>query len=112
MSKIYKVYAQCVTRVAGRAIIEINPIDLRKEIDNLVSDFFNIANTGFIDEDNDKAYEVIADLLDDYWEKNKILEFGDYEIVETDEFPSRPNMCGFTFNDFSQEEILTALKAK
>ncbi len=111
MSKLYKVYAQCVTRVAGRAIIEINPIDLREEIDNLVSDFFNNTNTDFLGEDNlDKAYEVIADLLDDYWEKNKILECGDYEIIETNEFPSRPNMCGDTTSCLSEEEILERLR--
>lgn len=111
MSKIYKVYAQCVTRVAGRAIIEINPSDLREEIDNLVSGYFNNTNTDFLGEDNlDKAYEVIADLLDDYWEKNKILECGDYEIIEADEIPRRPNMCGDTTSRLSEKKILEKLR--
>ena len=116
--KIYKVYAQNCTRPAGMAIVEIDEDKLREEIENAASEYFNIANLEYLsDEEGDiaeitynTAWKALVNLLEADWAKCKILAFGDYLIKETDEEPSRPNICAFSVTDYTEFEILEAMK--
>lgn len=112
--KIYRVYAQCVTKV--HPVKEISKDDLREEIEDAAVDYFNIASTEFLKDEEgeiseetfDLAYQAIASLLTKDWSKYRRLDRGDYMIVEAQEEPSRPNICGYP--DYSEEEILSEMK--
>jgi len=116
--KIYKVYAQNCTRPAGMAIVEIDEDKLREEIENAASEYFNIANLEYLsDEEGDiaeitynTAWQALVNLLKADWAKSKILAFGDYLIKEADEEPNRPNMCALSALDYTEAEILEAMK--
>ena len=118
MKKIYKVYAQNCVRPNGMSIIEINENKLREEIENAASEYFNIANTEYLSDEEgdiaevtfDTAWRALVSLLEADWKKYKALEFGDYVIKESGEEPNRPNMCGFSFNDYTEADILKAMK--
>ena len=97
MSKIYKVYAKCC--YALHPIREIDEDDLRGYFDAIVDDAFS---RDYIkcDWDDDKAVNAAGELayakVETYWFKNKILNCGDYMVIESDEeVINRPNCCGW-----------------
>lgn len=92
--KIWKVYAQCVLKV--NPITEIYSID--KALDDLLNHALENGAIELDDEDEEKNDMIISDFVDrkrEEFEKYGILECGDYEIVRSDEMPTRPNICGY-----------------
>jgi len=116
---IYKVYAQCVVR--AKSVIVINEKDVNECILDEANSFFDYSNLDFLPHNEDdeiedsvfnKCYEIVADMLTDIWNKNKRLECGDFMIVEADEAPSRPNMCGSSHADIYKEDIIAKMNIK
>lgn len=110
---IYKVYANCVR--VPKAITEITEEDVKEYISQETDEFFDHNDLDFLPHDEDgyiedsvmnKCHEVVYDLIDELWNKNKLLECGDFEIVEADEAPSRPNMCGGSSGDIDIADIM------
>ena len=114
MKKIYRIYAQCCTH--PHPFKEIDVDDVKKEIENLAVDYFNINSTDFLDdhygEFNEKAfdlaYQAICSFLTSDWEKYRQLDCGDSEIKELDEEDystyRRPSICGNP--NYSEKEII------
>ena len=110
---IYKVYAQCAVR--AKSISEIREEDVKEYISLETDLFFDHNDLDFLPRNEDdeiedsiinKSEEVVYDLVDELWNKNKLLECGDFMIVEADEAPSRPNNCGDSYSDIDIADII------
>lgn len=105
---IWKVYAQNVTRPTGKAIIKIDTQTLRELLDKeygqqLCDGNYNFENVDF-EKDQDKVYDAFMSIAEDKFNKYGSLGFGDFDVIESDEMPKRPNMAGNI--DIPEEEIL------
>lgn len=116
---IFKVYGQNITRARGTAISIIDPKEVNDYISNQANDFFNGSDLSFLPHNEDdeiedeifnKACEAVYELIDEIWSKDKILFCGDFMIVEADEAPSRPSMCGDSYGDLKEADILKKMK--
>ena len=114
---IYKVYAKCVTR--AKAITKITEEDVKEYISQETDRFFDHNDLDFLPRNEDdeiedsivnKCYEAVYDLIDELWNKNKLLECGDFKIVEADEAPSRPNNCGNSYGDIDVEDVIKKME--
>lgn len=114
---IYKVYANCVRR--AKAITKITEEDVKEYISQETNEFFDHNDLDFLPRDEDgyiedsvmnKCHEAVYDLIDELWNKNKLLECGDFEIVEADETPSRPDMCGSSSRDIYKEDVIKKME--
>lgn len=110
---IYKVYANCVTR--AKAISKITEKDVNEYICQEADLFFDHNDLDFLPRNEDdeiedpifnKCYEVVWDLIDELWNKNRVLECGAFMIVEADETPSRPNNCSDSYSDIDIADIM------
>ena len=116
---IYKVYANCVRR--AKAITEITEEDVKEYIAQEMNEFFDHNDLDFLPHNEDDEFEdfiweqcneAVYNLIDDLWNKNRVLECGDFMIVEADEAPSRPNICGNTYSDIDKEDVVTKMNIK
>lgn len=99
--KIYKIYAQNVTRPRGQAIIEIDKEEVGSLICEAVDDMLNC---GDIQADFDE--DASDDVINAFYEKiysNALVHFDKYEHFDCGDFcimvtdnPQRPNMGGYT----------------
>lgn len=110
---IFKIYANNVT--VTKAITEISEEDVKEYISQETDEFFNHNDLDFLSRNEDdeiedsimnKCYEAVYDLMDELWNKNRILECGDFKIVEADEAPSRPNSCSDSYRDIDIADIM------
>ena len=114
---IYKVYAQCAVR--AKSIFEISEEDVKNYISQETDLFFDHNNLDFLPRNEDdeiedsiwnKCYEAVYDLIDELWNKNRILECGDFMIVEADEAPSRPNNCSDSYADIDEKDVIKKME--
>lgn len=114
---IYKVYSQACTN--PNPVKKITEEKLKEEIDSIIfDDFMNECDTSFLNDEegeiNDKSFNLLAsalyDLLESVWNKDGILERGDYAIIKAEESPSRSCMYGRTYTDFTQKEIIEKME--
>ena len=97
--KIYKVYAQCCRGVKG-----ITEIDLPKAKDLIIETVFDMLNNNDIsinvdyddDEAVNKAYDELLDKALEYFEENDYFFCGDFEVIRSDEEPTRAGSYGWT----------------
>lgn len=96
---IFKVYANNVRVPQGMRIKEAT----KEDYDEAVKDVFRSADdSGLIDyvnaddEIDFQKMEVLYDKIHAYFDENKVLEAGDYMIIETESANdiTVPNMCG------------------
>lgn len=95
MKALFKIYSK-----AARSVHPITKVD---SIDSFINEIIDDAlENGYIDFDENNTEEVMGDAyekVEAFWNKNKVLCLGDYEIKEADEeeenFLERPNMCGW-----------------
>ena len=113
---IYKVYAKCV-RVA-KSIQEISEEAVKEYISQETNEFFDHNDLDFLPHNDDDEYEdliwikcneAVYDLIDELWNKNRVLECGDFEIIEADETPSRPDMCGSSHADICKDDVIAKM---
>lgn len=116
---IFKIYGQNITRARGTAISIIDPEEVNNYISDQANDFFNGSDLSFLphnvddeieDDDFNKAYEAVYDLIDEIWKKDKILFCGDFMIMEADEAPARPSMCGDSYAFLKESDIIKKMK--
>lgn len=116
---IFKVYGQNITRARGTAISIIDPGEVSNYISDQTNDYFNSASLDFLphneyDEIEDdvfnKAFEAVYELIDEIWRKDKILFCGDFMIVEADEAPLRPSMCGDSYGLIKDKDIIKKME--
>ena len=114
---IYKVYASNVT--VTKAITEITEEEVKEYICQETDDFFGHIDLDFLprNEDNEiedsvmnNCFDVVYDLIDELWNKNRVLECGDFKIVEADEAPSRPNRCSESYTDIDAKDIISKME--
>lgn len=114
---IYKVYANCVR--VPKSIQEISEQDVKEYISQETNEFFDHNDLDFLSHNEDdefedliwtKCHEAVYDLIDELWNKNRVLECGDFMIVEADEAPTRPNMCGSSHADIYKEDIIKKME--
>ena len=114
---IYKVYANNVR--TAKAITEITEEDVKEYIAQEMNEFFDHNDLDFLPHNEDdefedliwnKCHEAIYDLIDELWNKNRILECGDFKIVEADEAPSRPNRCSNSYADIDKEDVIKKME--
>lgn len=108
---IWKVYAQNVTRPTGKAIIKIDTQTLRELLDKEYGQHLFNGNYTFegidFEENQDKLYDAFMTIAESKFEKCGVLCFGDFEVIESDEMPTRPNRAGDI--DISEQEIIDYL---
>ena len=104
--KIYKVYAQCVIRPRGKAIIQITEAEARALIFEAVDDMLNMGGYFDFDYETDEEFEEAYNKLNDsaiaYFEENEFFMCGDFIITiehDDDSFPTRAGSYGWT-HDF------------
>lgn len=116
---IFKVYGQNITRPRGMAISIIDPEEVSNYISDQANDYFNNSSLDFLPHNEDdeieddvfnKAYEAVYDLIDEIWNKDKILFCGDFMIMEADEAPSRPSMCGDSYGLLQDKDIIKKME--
>lgn len=116
---IFKVYGQNIIRARGTAISVIDPEEVSNYISDQANDYLNSSSLDFLPHNEDgeiedeifnKAYEAVYDLIDEIWNKDKILFCGDFMIAEADEAPYRPSMCGDSYGDLKEADILKKMK--
>lgn len=99
--KIYKIYAQNVTRPRGKAIIEIDKEEAESLICEAVDDMINCGDIQ-ADFDEDASDDVISAFYEKiysdaqaHFDKYEHFDCGDFCVMVTDD-PQRPNMAGYT----------------
>lgn len=116
---IFKVYGQNITRARSTAISIIDPEEVSNYISDQVNDFFNCSSLDFLPHNEDdeieeevfnKAYGAVYELIDEIWIKDKILFCGDFMIVEADEAPARPSMCGDSYGLIKDKDIIKKME--
>lgn len=116
---IFKVYGQNITRPRGMAISIIDPGEVKIYISGQTNDYFNSSSLDFLPHNEDdeieddifnKAFEAVYELIDEIWSKDKILFCGDFMIVEADEAPSRPSMCGDSYGLIKDKDIINKME--
>lgn len=114
---IYKVYSRACR--SSRPVQEITEEKLKEEIEGIIfDDFMNECDTSFLNDEegeiSDESFNLLAsalcELLESVWNKDGILERGDYAIIKAEESPSRSCMYGRTYTDFTQKEIIEKME--
>lgn len=95
---LYKVYAKNCIRPAGKRIVEATQEDLNKVLCEIVDDAWECGSIALTNEDgdiDDKKYSDAFEKVEAYWNKNKCISSGDYEIVDVESFDDIqiPNKC-------------------
>lgn len=97
---MYKVWANCCIRPAGKRIEDATKKDLDEAAERIFDDAVENHHIDIFTADDDidhekeaKAYEKIYK----YYEEKKMLNVGDYMIVEAESYDavSIPDMCGW-----------------
>ena len=116
---IFKVYGQNITRPRGMAISIIDPEEVSNYISDQANDYFNSSSLDFLPHNEDdeieddvfnRAFEAVYDLIDEIWNKDKVLFCGDFMIMEADEAPSRPSMCGDSYGLLQDKDIIKKME--
>ena len=89
---LYKVYANNVKKV--HPVMKASNVSICKAIDENVDHIMENLQI-----ENEEAFTVIYDKLYNAFKKkfevNKCISVGDYMIIESDDVPSRPNICNW-----------------
>ena len=104
--KIYKIYAKGCT--SSRPIEDVTYMEKEMVEDAISENWENATENGSVEfemdsdgegsqEDDESKLSKIYEELKESWEKTGILLCGDWELrrLEDDEFPKRPNNCGW-----------------
>lgn len=97
---LYKVWAQNCVRPKGRRILEATQEDINKVFDEiynqaLESNLIDDSLDGNGDEIDDRKVDMYYSMIRTYWDINKTISAGDYEIVdvESKDDIKIPNAC-------------------
>lgn len=104
---IYKVFGQNVRKATP--IEEINNNDLREIIADLTSEILNDMTFEEININDekvfDKVYDTISSMIEEDFNKYGLIGCGDYNVISSEDFPTRPNMAAGTTYD--EQEIIS-----
>lgn len=103
---LWKVYAQNVRVPKGKAISEITEKELSECIDKEYYSWLENTNIDYPENDSDfdsvfDAFNMIAKAK---FERCGVLGFGDYIVIDSEDYPDRPNMAGDI--DIDEDDIL------
>ena len=95
---LYKVWAQNCVRPKGRRILEATQDDLNKVFDEIYNQASEENLIDDIDENGEFDFSKLEhnySIISEYWEKNKSISAGDYEIVDVESRDDIriPNVC-------------------
>ena len=82
---LFKVYAQNVNRPTGKAITEATKDDLARVFNEIIDEAINANMIDVYTKDGDidsKKYSAAYEIIEAYWQQNKVISSGDYEIIE------------------------------
>ena len=100
MKKIYKVYAQCVIRPRGKAIVEITEQEARDLISEAIDEMLNMGGYFDIDCETDDelcvAYDAISGKAIEFFEEHEYFECGDFIVIASEDYPTRSGSYGWT----------------
>lgn len=114
---IYKVYSNACK--SAHPVKQITKKELKEEIDGMIfNDYMNECDISYWEDENgeidnttfDYLASALYELLEGVWNKDGILERGDYAIIKAEESPSRSNMYSMTYSDFTQKEIIEKME--
>lgn len=88
MTKLFKVYANCVTTT--KPIQEIDDADKLEAIDELID--YNLQYIDYDDDDYEKIYNKLYDEAIYILTTYECLECGDYCLIYDNEIPKRGNV--------------------
>ena len=96
---MFKVYAQNCVCAPGRRIIEVYDIEpYIREVFNYALDMgiLDLFRDDEPDEISDEKYDAAFCKIEEYWNRTKVLNCGDYYIIEVDSRDDVviPSMCG------------------
>ena len=95
---LFKVYAQNCVRPKGMRIIESNQNDLDQVMKEIMDEALNNEYIDLLNEDgdiDDEKYSNAYEMIKEYWNDNKCISSGDYEIIEVEsrDDVAIPNVC-------------------
>lgn len=91
--KMYKVYARCVLKT--QPIKEINERELKDCIDDLLNYHWENITEEYTEDEMEELDNKMFIRAEEILKEIGTLQCGDYEVVLTDEYPTRPNKCDF-----------------
>ena len=96
---MFKVYAQNCVCAPGNRITEVNNIEpYIREVFDYASNMgiVDLCDNNNPDEISDEKYDAALCKIEEYWNRTKVLNCGDYYIVQVDSRDDVviPSMCG------------------
>lgn len=91
--KMYKVYAKCVLK--SHPIEEINERELKECIDDLLNYHWNNITEEYTEREMERLGDIMFIRAEEILNETGSLQCGDYEVILSKEYPTRPNKCDF-----------------